>query len=120
MLMNDSVQTVDGCRSRARDQRHWGLLMGKLQVLRLLLRVMRNLRMKRDSLGCPKPLDALLSDKLPSTASATGRFGLGAITVFADVQLAVRTDPAPRWIEISFGGGFLVDHGPLLFGLGRG
>ena len=67
--------------------------MGELlvMVLRLLLRMMQNTRMKHDSLGYHTTLRARLSEKSPGTASDTGRFGLGVAIVCVDEPLAVHT-----------------------------
>ena len=72
-------------------------------VLRLMLRVMQNLRMTHDSLGYPTTLGVRLSAKSPSTASATVRFGLGVAIVFVDELLAVHTRLDQMLIESSAG-----------------
>ena len=78
--------------------------MGELLVmaLRLLLQV-RNLWMKHDSLGYPTTLGARLSEKSPSTASATGRFGLGVASAFVDELLVAHTRLDQMLIESSAG-----------------
>ena len=77
-----------------------------MQVLRLLLRVMRNLRTKRDCLGCHTTPDTLLSEKSLSTASASGLFGLGVVIVCVDMLPAVHTRPSERVIGSKVGRGF--------------
>ena len=75
-------------------------------VLRLLLQVMRNLTLKHDSLGYPTTLGARLSEKSPSTESATGRFGLGVAIVSVDEPLAVHTSLDQMLIESLAGRGY--------------
>ena len=70
-----------------------GLEMGELlmKVLRLLLQLVLNLKMKHDSPGYPTTPDDQPSEKSPSTASATGRFGPGVAIVCVEEPPAVHT-----------------------------
>ena len=70
-----------------------------LQLLHPRLMLPRRLLRRSAKPDCPITLVARPGVSSLSTASATGRFGLGAVTVFAGVQLAVRTDPASKRIE---------------------
>ena len=64
-----------------------------LMMVRVSLQVKWILRMKHDSPGYLITLDDQPSEKSPSTASATGRFGPGVAIAFVEEPLAVHTKP---------------------------
>ena len=77
-----------------------------LTMLGLLLQVMWSLRMKHDSPDCPTTPDDQPSEKSPSTASATGRFGPGVAIAYVEEPLAIHTRPDQMTIGTSVERGY--------------